>query len=315
MTLVIDQDMVMSKIPHRYENLLIDTLTLTDDNRSLFDFSIKQNDALNRDIFFWSLNHDTLITVSTLAEISMISSFIRLFNTISHGTFGYFVAVFNFSIEGHPIMSEHPMVGETTPIRKRGNFYRDQFSISNDHFKATGHMMAYYDNQSNQLLSDADGASLDALDWLPQHGTGQSLPAFSSKPEWMTFVDTVYDSHPNQSTYGYTYPVNHPLTKGHFPGNPIMMGVCQWQTVEDALTHHANQCELAAGDWSLDAYVVKPNRVCVCEGKKMVFTVYCDESNRRHASTRSISKILFKQPVFPGEMLYIHLTNITSHSD
>ena len=54
----------------------------------------------------------------------------------------------------------------------------------------------------------------------------------------MTFVDTVHLTTDNEALYGYQYPSSHPLIKGHFPNNPVMMGVCQWQMLEDAMAHY-----------------------------------------------------------------------------
>jgi 3-hydroxymyristoyl/3-hydroxydecanoyl-(acyl carrier protein) dehydratase len=54
----------------------------------------------------------------------------------------------------------------------------------------------------------------------------------------MVFVDEV--SHLNlddpTALLRYTYPQDHPFVEGHFPGNPIMMGITQWIGCADAVT-------------------------------------------------------------------------------
>ena len=61
----------------------------------------------------------------------------------------------------------------------------------------------------------------------------------------MTFIDKLIfldeDINPKNAAFSYTYPNDHPCTKGHFPNNPVMMGVMQLTGVEDACLALAQQ--------------------------------------------------------------------------
>ena len=82
--------------------------------------------------------------------------------------------------------------------------------------------------------------------------------AFGWKRPEMVFVDEMITIDPSGRTAGfaYTYPEDHPFTEGHFPGNPVMMGITEWMSVSDAVS--ALTMELARrGELEPGGYLVK----------------------------------------------------------
>ena len=83
------------------------------------------------------------------------------------------------------------------------------------------------------LIVDTDTVDVDAIE-LPDHilqskSDRETIVPFASKSPGMTFVDAYHPlDDPNEFLFSYKYPSSHPLIQGHFPGNPVMMGVCQW---------------------------------------------------------------------------------------
>ena len=96
---------------------------------------------------------------------------------------------------------------------------------------------------------------------------GEVVPAEMSQPVerasfgWkrpdMVFVDEMitFDAAGKTAGFAYTYPGDHPFTIGHFPGNPVMMGITEWMSVSDAVS--ALVMELGRrGDAAPGTYIV-----------------------------------------------------------
>ena len=130
------------------------------------------------------------------------------------------------------------------------------------------------------------------------------------KEKTMTFIDTLLfidqETKPSNATLSYTYPEDHPCTKGHFPNNPVMMGVMQLTGVEDACLALAQQQSFT--DTTIHCDVTLKNQFgdVVAVLKKVVI-----EANESYSNIKSIKKIAFKSMMFPGDTLYTYLQNIT----
>lgn len=114
----------------------------------------------------------------------------------------------------------------------------------------------------------------------------------------------------------YTYPHTHPFTQGHFPGNPIMMGVMQWMSVEDS-------CHLLAsilykkiekkGLYTLsgNADIIKSDGTSVSEIKGFKVQIYWDVPGfLNQAEVLRTEKITFRDYVVPGDTLLICLNSL-----
>ena len=119
----------------------------------------------------------------------------------------------------------------------------------------------------------------------------------------MVFADavTAYDPAAPALTTRYTYPANHPLTKGHFPGNPVMMGVLQWAAVEDAARLLAAKAALT-GDVAFTAEILRPDGTLIADVKDLVLAF-----GDGPPYTRSLSRIGFRGMVKPLEEIHIRV--------
>ena len=303
-------DAISSRIPHRYENLLLDESTPLSNGASEFNVTIPSNDALERNIFHYTVNDSARLPTPILTEIAALACIVSS-GAIKPGTFAYFAAITNFSLNGPIFKGDTTISGTTQKVSDKNGFHKYSFELSNNESQATGELMAYYDTSDTAATTDQDLPQVS----LPESiKTGLSIPGESidslpSKQTQMTFIDGVALSTSSDALYRYTYPKSHPLIKGHFPSNPVMMGVCQWQMIEDAFTHYANQHQLRAGQYSLNASIFKDNQTAVCDIKKMILIVI-DTPHGKIAHTGSVKKVMFKQRVTPNDHLFAYISAI-----
>ena len=271
---------IKNKIPHRYENLLVDECLVHDDNRCEFTTNINIDDHLGRDIF--SIKYNQLFKVPTpiLCEISALASIISS-GTIKPGTFAYFAAITNFSSEGGAFLMGQDIKGVSKIVSEKNGFYKYSFELAANKSTASGNIMAFYDhNPKEDDIVQAEILNLPH-EVINSMGNGINIPDFETKKPKMTFVDTVYSpASDSMALFSFHYQASHPLVRGHFPENPIMMGVCQWQMLEDAIYFIISQStELNSSQVSIscDAQLFKDDHSAVCDIKKA--TVKCNKIN------------------------------------
>jgi 3-hydroxymyristoyl/3-hydroxydecanoyl-(acyl carrier protein) dehydratase len=190
----------------------------------------------------------------------------------------------------------------------KNGFYKYRFSINHSEQQATGQLMAFYDT-TGESGGDTETIALES-DVMATLNLGTPIAPNASKAQDMTFIDAIHHHSVNDAIYGYSYPNHHPLIKGHFPGNPVMMGVCQWLMLEDAISHYFSK------------YHHKDNQTLTCSAQlfKSDLTKVCDiklatlvgehHNGEWHVHTSAVKKIMFKQRVEPSDQLYIHITDI-----
>ncbi|MGA0241929.1 MAG: hypothetical protein ACO3K7_02885 [Candidatus Marinamargulisbacteria bacterium] len=301
-------DHIAKRIPHRYQNLLLDEAQASSDDASTFKLTISDNDPMERHLFFYEWNNQTCLPTPLLAEISALACIVSA-GIIKPGTFAYFAAITQFTIQGNPFVGTDSIIGQTHKISSKNGFHKHAFSISNDTASATGNLMAYYDTMGDTPSTPLPPVNIPPAIANAQSSPPTSIPAYAFKNPHMTFIDGYYLITPEDALYGYTYPHDHPLIRGHFPENPVMMGVCQWQMVDDAFTHFLTHTPSTAPQWQLDALIIADNQTAVCELKNVQLSVI-DGQHGPQASTTSVKKVMFKQRVSPGEKLFIYLFNI-----
>ena len=267
-------DAISSRIPHRYENLLLDESTPLSNGASEFNVTIPTNDALERNLFHYDVDGASRLPTPILTEIAALACIVSS-GAIKPGTFAYFAAITNFSLQGPIFKGDETINGTTQKVSDKNGFHKYSFELSNNESQAKGELMAYYDTNNSANSTDQDLPMVS----LPESiQTGLSIPGepiaeLPEKQSQMTFIDGIALSTSTDALYRYTYPKSHPLIKGHFPSNPVMMGVCQWQMIEDAFTHYATKHQLAAGQYSLNASIFKDNQTAVCDLKKIIINV------------------------------------------
>ncbi len=305
---ILTAEKITDRLPHRFENLLLDQCEITAPDTSEFQLHLLPNDPNGRDLFLYDHLSRSSIPTPLLTEISALACIVSA-GKIKPGTFAYFAAITNFSMPDGPFHSSAPIHGTTEKVSDKNGFFKYRFSLSNDQHQANGQLMAYYDT-----TGDSGNAPLDPIDVNDDVMSGikssTPIPAYKAKAANMTFIQTQHFMTETAALFGYQYPIDHPLIKGHFPNNPVMMGVCQWQMLEDAVAHyftkfgHDGQTTLTC-----NATIFKSDFTPVCDIKSATL-IGQKQGDHWHVYSSSIKKVMFKQRVLPGDQLFIHLSNI-----
>lgn len=307
--MTLSQSEIADRIPHRHENLLLDSCTISKENESEFEINISNNDALNRQIFLYNFNSERLIPSSLLTEISALAC-IASAGKIPKGTFAYFAGITNFTLESPLFQASLPLKGKTKKISDKNGFFKYGCHVYNANgASAHAHLMAYYDSSGvEQPLSMTQVELPDEIQ-NARNQNGSPVDANPHKSFEMTFVHFCNFNNQISALYSYQYPSSHPLIRGHFPSNPVMMGICQWQMLEDAMTHYINYLYPTKKDLphqQCDAIIFKSNGTPVCEIKGAAIETI-PVNPLYQAYIKRVKKVLFKQRVFPGDTLFIYL--------
>jgi 3-hydroxymyristoyl/3-hydroxydecanoyl-(acyl carrier protein) dehydratase len=297
-------------LPHRQENILLDSCKIIDESSIAFSLSIKENDPLNRTIFYKNIPYSVLPN-PILAEITALGSIVSS-GKIEPGTFAYFAAITNFKCTQGPFKGNKEITGTTKKLSSKNNFYKYKTTIENGESTAEANLMAFHDKSAQK--SNPEPISLDPDIELALTQTQNKITPSTTKPNEMTFIHTNIPLNTNHALYSYQYPSTHSLTNGHFPNNPIMMGVCQWLMLEDAINHlistHPLHNTKNNVQTSCNATIFKKDRTLVCEIKQATLISKKLDSNTWDTNTNAVKKILFKQLVVPNDTLWIHISNI-----
>jgi len=296
-----------SKLPHRFENILLDRCTVnTKSLESEFQVTLAPGDAEGRALFLkqgssgaWEVMTPFLVEMMALGAI--VSG-----GDIPEGKNAFFAAISNFRREG--IFSAGNLLeGSTVFQGERGGLFRYTGKVVCGEATAEAKLVAVYVDQHRGSTEPTQTPKE-----LPSLEPGKPIPHPDYKQQEMFLVDRLryYAVESGEVVCSYTYPPDHPLTKGHFPGAPVMMGVNQWLMLEDACYVFARELD-RKGKYALEcnADIVKADGAPVCEIRKAVVDIYSGCPGIEDQADLVVSKkIAFKGAVKPGEELLIHLT-------
>ena len=312
-TLSIDD--ISLRIPHRFENLLLDSCTILDNNEGEFEVNLTQTDALGRSIFIYDHQSTPSIPIPLLPEIGALASISSANQLHSDDVATYFAAITQFSCPNGPFPIGHPIRGKTKRLSGKNDFYKYQFRISSGDFDASGQLMAYYD-RSGGTKTDSP-APINCPDHVQAclSSSISTISEYKEKAPHLTFVSTCHLLNSTSAVYGYQYPANHPFIKGHFPNNPVMMGICQWLMLEDGMAHALSQWDTLTDtslELSCNAIIFKSDLTPACDIKAATLQATF-HNDHWHVSSTAVKKIMFKQRVVPNDQLFIYISDITIH--
>ncbi len=227
-------------VPHRFENILVDYVELTTTETSVegdFRLCVSQDDAKQRMIFFRQKKYGHYSMIAPiLMEVIALGSIVCSDKLVPGGL------VFFTGISSFDKKSDFPMgstlTGKVKKIKDKAGFLVCSAVCQVDKtVVAEAQLMAFFPDPA-MVASAEQKTAKKKLDI--SFNRRLSYPLHKNpdlKHPKMYVVDTLVDDDAEQKTAvaSYQFPSDHPLVKGHFPGNPVLMGVMQWMMVEDAV--------------------------------------------------------------------------------
>ena len=239
MSIVIDQEKIKEHIIHRHENILLDRILLEaiDDGKGNLEVCINENDSLGRDIFLTKKKQEHKVILTPVFMEIMALAAITCSGKVEEGQVVFFTGISQFEK-----ITDLPM-GETCKgfvekISEKKGFlkYKGDLKTESGKIAATGSMTAYFMQESEQEGDEGTKKTIE----LPSISQLQPIDKQSyPKQASMVLADSIAIISDASCIVSYTYPEDHPLNKGHFPGNPVMMGVMQWMYSDTLILRNA----------------------------------------------------------------------------
>jgi 3-hydroxymyristoyl/3-hydroxydecanoyl-(acyl carrier protein) dehydratase len=308
-------------LPHRFENVLIDKIQSFADNPEkllcVTELTITEHDHQGRNIFLVADQAGKQVYNPCLFPEHLALGALGYLNTIrGSGWAALFSTISNFQHTGE-INAGEKMSAKIFLKRGKGAFE----TFSGKIYNSKGEQIAENDIMAFIVkVADApapgDGEKKKSEPPLKDMSETVDRTKFNDKPKAMFFVDKLvhFDIEKMVMVTSYTYPKEHPFVKGHFPGNPIMMGVCQWMSAGDALDIFAYKLRSSGKGAELvsltaDIELIKADGTLVTEIKdiRKDYKFQGDKVLSRLVTTR---KIGFRDMVTPGTEIFQRVTNV-----
>lgn len=309
-----DQHSIESRLPHRFENQLLDKVVIDTEaeiEQGSCELTISNGDSRHRDIFMRELPDGSFALFNpVLMEILALGA-IGIFGTPKGKVF-IFAGINKYEITDRYIAGKL-LIGNVNKNSDKRNI------LLCDGYLADGSGSEIGSAQILAALVDdttlVPGAPIEGF-ISPKSDEFEDLDLSQSfKASHMLMIDALcqFDSESGYCVSTYTYPVDHPLVKGHFPGNSVMMGVMQLMSIEDAcfalaklFLNEGKTLSTVKGD----AEIVKSTGNVVAVVKKFEIAIIGHGTPYLQAEMTAFRKTSFKEIVIPGDTLYIHLNNL-----
>ncbi len=281
-------------LPHRGTNLLIDWAEVESADRGRTSLRMSRGDGLGRDVILRRApGGGEVITETFLVEHLALGAICVLKREIPAGHAFFFSSVSGFSFPGLARAGE-TLSGLVVRKRDRGAFRRFEGSLSGEDGRAicSGEIMAY--------AAPLEAAGGEASRGEAPEGEAVARSLFDWKDERLVLLDRVLEKDERGARFVYRYPPDHVFVPGHFPGNPVMMGVCQWQAVADAAWAYGRARGLE-GEGKFSGSLTKADGGKVADVKGLVMEL------GEIPVIRSVRRVSFRNMARPGDVLFIEV--------
>lgn len=297
-------------IPHRYENILLDSITknIDDPLKGVLELKITENDSLNRHLFYKINNsNETVLITPFYMEIMALAAIVIYSNQDKEKT-AIFASISNFeyvnSVKLGDIIS-----GNVAHISSKKGFIKCGGALtSNGKDLCKGTLSAFFVD-INQAPSEPKPAKIE----FPQNQPILYNKQARNKNDAMIICDAIIEHTDTSFISTYTYKEDHPLTKGHFPNNPIMMGVMQWLSIEDSLCHYLEtKNQTGNNSYTCNVSIYNQNKIKIADIKNITLESWINQENIINQTTiLKTGKINFRNMLKPNDTLYISASDIT----
>eukprot|EP01047_Picozoa_sp_COSAG01_P000489 COSAG01_NODE_9_length_43729_cov_66.133463_26_plen_317_part_00 len=308
----LDLSDIQQKIKHRFENLLLDRAIMNlDETQGKFYLQVNEDDDLDRHIFFRQKEAGKRCLLSAFfLEILALGSIV-ITDQVSSDDLVVFAGAANFKKTGDIYLGES-IHGEVVRVGEKGGFHKYTGVLSNEAGEAvfSGEMTAFYVKDTHDIEAPTKASEHQiVMGSCVMHTEKDELV----KANDLYISDGVYRVADDEAWGRYAFPVSHICNKGHFPGNPLLMGVLQLTAIEDTILLWLKQ-QNKQGELNIKGHanLMKPDGSAVAQIKFFELSAYIGVAGiLDQCELKNIKKIGFKQPVRPGDTMLIQLSKLT----
>lgn len=282
-------------LPHRGTNLLIDAVESESTVRGETSLRVERGDALGRDVVLRSgPGGEEFVGEVFLVEHLALGAICVLKQELAPGHIFFFSSVSGFRFAELARAGER-LSGAVVRKKDRGAFRRFEVCLSGEGGReiCSGEIMAY---AAPVETARDEASSVDE----PPGGEPVTRSLFDWKDERLVLLDRLVEKTERGAKFSCSYPRDHVLVPGHFPGNPVMMGVVQWQAVADAAWAYARAAGLE-GEHRFSGSLARPGGGAVAEVKGLAMDL--GES----PVIRSVRRVSFRETARPGDALIVEV--------
>ncbi len=286
-------------LPHRGINILPDELVISEDGLSgVTRTRISPDDPRGRNIFGRDDGNGNRVWIEAfLGELMALTGVPLMAKELAEeNKVSVFSKISNVTMS-KLLPMDTEVVGKTTITRRRSAFtvYSCQAYIGGEQVLDSEVL------SGSAALSDIAASEVQKIE--------QQSGELIAKPDWkdpsMHFVDRVLKTDQSEGTLlaSYVYPSDHPLVPGHFPDAALMMGVTQWSAIGDAAWEARRRFDIQ-GAISVDGRIYRPDGSDIVNVRDMQIEPVGNDLPR----VRSTNRIAFRDPIRPGDGVYIEVS-------
>ena len=307
MSRTLEQKEILEIIPHRYENVLLDRIELSEgaeterSGRGQVNFST--GDEKGRDIFLvrdqagndiyypYMYMEFFALGAITLMEEKIRGGLVAVFSSIRK------VSVSGTASAGNELISQVAVKGISSGFHRFAGTVQGEGGTLSDL-----QIMAYgVDFSSDEPAPDSAAKQVELPDCTEETDVDPQLFAYKSSD--LVCADRIRSFSEDEKCIvtEYTYPDSHPFVKGHFLDNPVMMGIMQVVTAADCTELLAGRLGREHHTIETDSSLIRDDGTLVCEIKGLCLSI---DSQGVFPEPKAIKMVAFRDMVKPGEKLY-----------
>jgi 3-hydroxymyristoyl/3-hydroxydecanoyl-(acyl carrier protein) dehydratase len=304
---------ILEKLPHRYENIIVDEVACVQDgevSQAELYVTLSADDPA-RALFLRTLPTGEKVAITPIfMEILALASVSCTPKTADQLLIYAGIAMFK---KVHDLKAGEKAFGVVTRKRGRGVFINceAQLYTPDNRLVCTSDLTAALVDAAmlSQVSNDAPKRTMA----IPEQTCDISIDKSKyGKDLRMVVLDKIVHLSEDMIVTSYRYPEDHPFVRGHFPGNPIMMGVMQWMAIEDALQAYVWHYYASAPvpeTITLEGVLVRSDGAIVAEIKGYKAGLV-GTGPEVFAELLETKKVIFREPLRPGETVFAVLTSI-----
>ncbi|MCU0723860.1 MAG: hypothetical protein MUC63_09650 [Planctomycetes bacterium] len=302
-------DEIRERIPHRGRNLVVDRIEFREMDgvlKARSELRVSPGDPAGRDLFLQGPEGRQTYMEFVLVEHMALTSSVHIAPFMGSGKIAFFSTITNFESCG-PVPAGEPVEALIEAQGRKGPFHRSLCRLTKGCAgpgEIRTELMAAVVDPKPGTRVEGEKKTVAPPAVVEPRPVDRAL--FAYKAPSMVFLDeeTALERETGMLTARYLYPADHPFTVGHFPGNPVMMGVTQWAGMMDGALWLLHRLGKPPGTYAAEGEILRADGALITEVKGLEFEAGGPGAVPRLLRTRRIG---FRDMVRAGEEIFYRI--------